>query len=129
MPTEANEIIAEALEAAALLQEQGLSNRIGAECDATFARIVKADRHYDESVAFALAFWDCWINAAKLNWRCQETVAEADWPRYARQVTADVRSGSVPDDPDMLEELIPKRRKPRPPWFRGLFGVNGRDDR
>jgi hypothetical protein len=119
---EANEIMASALEAAAVAQEQGECLRVGEAYDRTFSRILETRTHYDDAVAFALTFWDEWLDAANHNWRYHGAVSPVDWLRFARQVARDVRRGAVPSDPELLERVVPKVRKRFPPWFRGLFG-------
>jgi hypothetical protein len=122
MPNKAHEILADALEAAARLQERGEADRIAELNDVTNRRILKVDRHYGDAIAFGLGFWDDWIAASKDKWRYCAPIAEADWPQLARKVARSVRRGRVVSDSALLEQLIPIHSRPRPYWFRGLYG-------
>ena len=114
--------MASALEEAAAVQERGECLRVGEAYDCTYARIVEADSSYDDAVAFALTFWDEWLDAANHNWRYHGSMDPGDWLRFARQVAQEVRRGVVPADPELLERTMPKPRERFPRWFRGLFG-------
>jgi len=114
--------MASGLEAAAAAQEQGEYLCVGKAYDRTFARTIEADPNYDDAVAFALTFWDEWIDATNHDWRYHGAVSPVDWLRFARHVAQEVRQGVVPSDPELLERVMPKPRKRLPRWFRGLFG-------
>src|SRR5262245_12180527 len=117
MPTEANEIMASALEDAAAAQEQGERLRVGEAYNRISAQIVEADSRYDDAVAFALTFWDEWADAANHDWRYHDTLSPADWPRFARQVAHEVRrAGFNPAVLSFLRSAFPRNRKGKFTW-------------
>jgi hypothetical protein len=121
-----NRIMAAALESEARLQEAGGASRIGLRYGAVLKDLVEASSQtWSEDVAFALGFWDDWIEAARGRWRVHATVKRAEWPRFARAVARAVRRGAIDGDSDVLELLDrfdPRYRRPRPDWLRGVYG-------
>ena len=120
--TEANAIVAAALEAEATLQESGGVERLGEAYEPTYARAREIDQNYGEAIAFAFTFWDEWTDAARHDWQFHDPLTRADWPRFARDIAAAVRQGRVPDNEFLLEQIRLKPRRTFRQWFRGLFG-------
>ena len=122
MITEANEIVAAALETEASLQQSGAIKQLGDAFDPTYARVREVGHGYDEAVAFAFTFWDSWLDSANHNWRYHDPLKEDDWPRFAREIAAAVRQGRLPDNELLLEHIRLKPRRTFRQWFWGLFG-------
>lgn len=121
MPSEEHTIMADALEAEAHLQEQGLIRRIGEAYDPTLCRILEVNANYDESVSFAFTFWDEWVDAANHGWQYHEPFSEQDWPRFAHEVAQAVRRGERPVNKFLVEHICPKPRRSLWQWFKALF--------
>ena len=119
--TQANAIVAAALEAEATLQESGAVERLGKAYDPTYARVLEVDQNYGEAIGFAFTFWDEWTDAANHDWQFHHPLTQADWPRFAREIAAAVRQGQVPDNEFLLEQIRLKPRRTFRQWFWRLF--------
>ena len=120
--SEANRIVADALEEEAALQESGAIKRLGEAYDPTYAKVIEIDPDYGEAIAFAFTFWDQWGDAANHHWHYHEPVTEGDWPRFAREIASAVRQGHVPSNGFLVAQFLLKPRRTFGQWFRGLFG-------
>ena len=115
-------IIAARLEAEARLQKRGLVHRLGERYAVTLLRLCEAAPLWHEDVSFALTFWEEWVEAARRGWRkCGDMTAE-DWVRFARKLARDLRRGRLTCDLDLLARRYPEKPRPRPQWFRGVYG-------
>jgi hypothetical protein len=123
VPGEEHEIMAAALEADAALQERGSVREIGENYDPTYARILKINADYDESVGFAFTFWDNWVDASNHEWQYHEPIREHDWPRFAREIAQAVRRGEFPPDEFLLGQIRRKPRRSLGQWLKSLFGA------
>lgn len=54
----------------------------------------------------AINFWDDWGDAANHEWQYHEPTTEEDWPRFARQIAACLRSGSMGAEDSDLERFM-----------------------
>jgi hypothetical protein len=122
MPGEEYEIMASALEAAAVLQERGAIREIGENYDPTYRRILEINTNYDEAVAFAFTFWDNWVDASNHEWQYHEPIREGDWPQFARDVAHAVRQGQLPDNDFLIEQMRLKPQRSIWQWLKSLFG-------
>jgi hypothetical protein len=122
MSTQATELLAVALEAAADHQSRGAAHRIGEARGRTLEQILEVDRSYSEPISFALGFWDEWADAASRRWRGYDAGAN-DWLRFAHEVARAVRRDTVPKDLRILGRLIwyPETLRQR---VRRLWGVS-----
>lgn len=119
--SDAHAIVADALEAAAQLQDDGLVKRLGEAFEPTYARVIETDANVGEVIAFALTFWDEWVDAANHDWKYHDPIRESDWPRFAREISTAVRLGRLPDNQFLLEQFRLKPRRTLRQWFSSLF--------
>jgi hypothetical protein len=96
---------------------------IGENYDPTYARILKINADYDESVGFAFTFWDNWVDASNHEWQYHEPIREHDWPRFAREIAQAVRRGEFPPDEFLLGQIRRKPRRSLGQWLKSLFGA------
>ena len=121
VPGEAHETMAAALEAAAILQEQGLGSRIESY-DTVYGRLLEASSSLDEPLVFALTFWDDWMDAANHDWQYHAPFVKDDWPRFAREIAVALLRGELPGNEVLVAHIRPKPRRSFRQWLRSLFG-------
>ena len=83
----------------ALLQTLGQYEKIGANYLETQSRLkTGGDQRYHKLIV-AMNFWDAWIMARNMDWMEHEHLLEADWPRLAVAVAADLAADRDITDP------------------------------
>lgn len=64
MVSEANAIVAEALEVEPRRQNSADVHRLREAYDHTYARVLKVNSNFGDAIELAFSFWDEWIDAA-----------------------------------------------------------------
>ncbi|MGB2714952.1 MAG: hypothetical protein WBC51_12280 [Vicinamibacterales bacterium] len=123
MVSEANAIVADALEAEARRQDRGDVHRLREAYDHTYARVVQVNSDFGEAIELAFSFWDEWIDAATHDWHFHDPIKESDWSGFAQEIAVAVRVGRVPDNQFLIEQF---RVKPRRTLRQKLWSLFGR---
>ena len=121
MTSESAEILARALEHDADTQEKNKTSEIGNRYDDVYSQILPINEIPEDLFGLAMRFWDDWVDASNHEWKYHEPLVESDWPRIARTIAAHLRDGTLPRDELILEQFLPKPKKPMLQRIKNLF--------
>jgi hypothetical protein len=90
--TESRDRFVAALAAAAEAQERGDVSAIEDGYDELDSLLPRGGGPEYDKLHVALHFWDGWIDARNHSWMYYEGISQADWPKLARGIVADLRA-------------------------------------
>ena len=85
--------LVEHLLADAAAHERERFDEVGRRFDATERDLPRGAEAELVKLHIALTFWDSWIDARNRGWPSGDAVSKADWPRLARAIADDLKSG------------------------------------
>ena len=108
MTSKAADILANALEGDAIAHESGQQHKIGEKFDDVMSEISSLNDIPPRLSYLAINFWDSWQDSRNHDWLYYEPISEADWPRLAREISHSLRSGSLPNNQDLIDRFSPE---------------------
>jgi hypothetical protein len=108
MTSKAADILANALEVDAIAHESGQQHKIGEKFDDVMSEISSLNDIPPRLSYLAINFWDSWQDSRNHDWLYYEPITESDWPRLAREISHSLRSGSLPNNQDLIDRFSPE---------------------
>jgi hypothetical protein len=108
MTSKAADILANALEVDAIAHESGQQHKIGEKFDDVMSEISSLNDIPPRLSYLAINFWDSWQDSRNHEWLYYEPITESDWPRLAREISHSLRSGSLPNNQDLIDRFSPE---------------------
>lgn len=108
---EARSRLIEALARDASLHEAGRYGDLGEGFDALDARFPRGAGDDLRRLVFAQEFWAGWLDSSAHGWLFYAPIEEADWPRLARTVVADLVADRPTTDPMLVGHFAPRPRR------------------
>jgi hypothetical protein len=108
MSSKSAEILANALEVDAIAHESGQQHKIGEKFDDVMSEISSLNDIPPRLSYLAINFWDSWQDSRNHDWLYYEPITESDWPHLAREISHSLRSGSLPNNQDLIDRFSPE---------------------